>query len=150
MNRPSIDRISSRSSAVTDGERARGAGRSRQELARMQPPAGGAISPTKEAGPSWPVSILFLLVTFLQLTDLLTSSGASTAQWEVNPFLAALGDQLTPALALAIGKLVCGLLLAALFGLWTRLRMDRGFCFALGTVLVVYVPSVLGNVFERW
>jgi hypothetical protein len=96
------------------------------------------------------VPILFLLTTCLQLVDLLSSTLASTNQWEINPFVATLGESVSAPMALAIAKGASGVILGLLYAIWTRIRMDSGFCFALSIVAMVYAPTVVTNVLQRW
>jgi hypothetical protein len=114
----------------------------------------GFSAQTDACGPTlrrlFAVPILFLLMTCLQLVDLLSSALASTNQWEVNPFVATLGEAVGAPMALAIAKGVSGVILGLLYAVWTRIRMDSSFCFALSIVAMVYAPTVVANVLQRW
>ena len=120
------------------------------DVSREQAPLGWALLRIQpEVISVAAVHVLFALMVVLQAVDLCSSFGATTNQWEINPFLQVLGEQVGPVAALFVVKGLCFVVLGGLYALWRRVRMDTGFCVALAFMGLVYAPPVFNNYLGR-
>lgn len=88
---------------------------------------------------------LFSLVALLVIADLHSSLRAAPSQWEVNPFLAALAEDIGMRAALLFAKAADLLMLAGLYAMWRRSRAHVAVTLVLVIATFEYAQIVLNN-----